>query len=124
MYFETFHNIVNCIKDQFNQRDYQIYVHLQQILIKGFKEQDWKDDFHIVMQNYGVNEFDIPLLKTQLLLLPEIAKFYGLNSRMQLSEMIALFQKLDTIKEMLVPEVIKLVKSILVMPASCTVSKR
>ena len=58
-----------------------------------------------------------------LLLLPEIAKFYGLNSRMQLSEMIALFQKLDTIKEMLVAEVIKLVKSILVMPASNAVSK-
>ena len=42
---------------------------------------------------------------------------------MQLSEMIALFQKLDTIKEMLVAEVIKLVKSILVMPASNAVSK-
>ena len=58
-----------------------------------------------------------------LLLLPEIAKFYGLESRMQLSEMIALFQKLDTIKEMLVAEVIKLVKSILVMPASNAVSE-
>ena len=43
---------------------------------------------------------------------------------MQLSEMIALFQKLDTIKEMLVAEVIKLVKSILVMPALNSVSKR
>ena len=79
MYFETFHNIVNCIKDQFNQRDYQIYVHLQQILIKDFKEQDWKDDFHI--QNYGVNEFDVPSLKTQLLLLPEIATFYGFDQQ-------------------------------------------
>ena len=59
-----------------------------------------------------------------LLLLREIAKFYGLDSRMQLSEMIALFQKLDTIKEMLVAEVIKLVKSILVMPASNAVSMR
>ena len=43
---------------------------------------------------------------------------------MQLSEMIALFQKLGTIKEILVAEVIKLVKSILVMPVSCTVSER
>ena len=59
-----------------------------------------------------------------LLLLREIAKFYGLDSRMQLSEMIALFQKLGTIKEILVAEVIKLVKSILVMPVSCTVSER
>ena len=61
----------------------------------------------IVIQNYGANEFDVPWLKTQVLLLLEIAKFYGLDSRMQLSEMIALFQKLDAIKKMLVAEVIK-----------------
>ena len=59
------------------------------------------------IQNYGANEFDVPWLKTQLLLLLEIGKFYGLDSTMQLSEMIALFQKLDTIQKMLVAEVIK-----------------
>ena len=51
-----------------------------------------------VIQNYGVNKFDVPSLKTQLLLLLEIVKFYGLDSRMLPSVMIALFQKLDTIK--------------------------
>ena len=77
-------------------------MHLQEIFKKAFKEQDWKDDLQIVIQNYGVNEFDVPLLKaqfpslkTQLLLLFETAKFYGLESRMQLSEMIASFQKVD-----------------------------
>ena len=69
---------------------------------------------HILIQNYGVKEFEVPLLKTQLLLLPEIAK--SLNSRMQLLEMIALFQKLDT-KKILVAEVVKLVKLILLIPA-------
>ena len=97
LYFETLDNIINCIKNHFNQTDYQTYAHLQEILIKAFKEQDWEDDFQIVIQNYGANEFDVPSLKTQLLLLPEIAKFYGLNSRMKLLKMIALFQKLDTI---------------------------
>ena len=63
----------------------------------------------IVIQNYVVNEFIVPSLKTELLLLPEIAKSYGLGSRMQLSERIALLQKLDTIKKMLVIKVIKLV---------------
>ena len=43
---------------------------------------------------------------------------------MQLSEMIPLFKKLDTIKRMLVAEVIKLVKLILIMPASNDVSDR
>ena len=37
----------------------QIYVHLQEILIKAFKEQDWENDLQIVIQNYGVNEFDV-----------------------------------------------------------------
>ena len=62
--------------------DYQVHVHLQETLIKAFTEQDWENDLHIVIQNCGANEFDVPLLKTQLLLLPEIAKFYGLGSRM------------------------------------------
>ena len=43
---------------------------------------------------------------------------------MQLLEVIALFQKLDTINKMLVAEVIKLVKLTLVMPASNAVSER
>ena len=94
---------------------------LQEILIKVFKEQDWENDLQIV---YGVNEFDVYSLKIQLLLLPEIAKSYGLDSRMQLSEMIALFQKLETIKRMLVAEVIHLVKLIFVMPATKAVSER
>ena len=77
-------------------------MHLQEISKKVFKEEDWEGDLQIVIQNYGANEFDVPWLKTQVLLLLEIAKFYGLDSRMQLSEMIALFQKLDAIKKMLV----------------------
>ena len=28
MYFETFDDIINCIKDRFNQTDYEIYVPL------------------------------------------------------------------------------------------------
>ena len=84
-------------------------MHLQKILIKVLQEQDWEDDLQIVIQNYVVSEFIVPSLKTELLLLPEIAKSYGLGSRMQLSERIALLQKLDTIKKMLVIEVIKLV---------------
>ena len=77
-----------------------------------------------LLPNYSVNDFDVPSLKTQLLFLPEIAQFYGLNSRMQLLEMVALFQKLDTIKRMLVADVIKLVKLILVIPAANAVSER
>ena len=43
-----------------------------------------KNDLQIFTQNYGVNEFDVPLLKTPLLLFPEIAKFCGFVSRIQL----------------------------------------
>ena len=55
-----------------------------------------------------------------MLLLPEIAKFYGLDSRMQVSEVIALFKKLDIIKRLLVAEVIKLVN----FPAINAVNER
>ena len=123
MYFENFENIINCIKDSFNETDYRIYLHLKEILVKALKEQIREDDLQIVIQNYGVNEFDVLSLKALLLFLPETAEFYGLGSRMQLSGMIALFKKLDTIKRMLVAEVIKLVKLVLIMPATNTVSE-
>ena len=76
------------------------------------------------MQNYGVNDFNVSSLKGQLLFLSETTTFYSLDSRMQLSEMIALFKKLDTIKRMLVVEVTKLLKFILVMPVTNSVSER
>ena len=57
-------------------------MHFQEIVIKCFKEQDWDDDLQIVIQNYGIDEFDVASLKAQLLFLPETAKFYGLDSRM------------------------------------------
>ena len=68
--FETFDNITNCIKDRFNQTDYQIYVHLQEILIKAFKEKTWKNNLQMVIQICGVNDFDVPSLKAQLLFSP------------------------------------------------------
>ena len=124
LYFETFDNIKNCIKYCFNQTDYQIYAHLQEILIKAFKEQDWEDNLQIVIQKYSVNEFAAPSLKAQLLFLHAIGKFYGLNSRMQLSGIIASFKKLNIFKRMLVAEVIKLVKLILIKPATDAVSEK
>ena len=54
-------------------------------------ERDWEVNLHIVIPNYGVKEFDVPLLKTRLRLLPEIAKLNGPDIRMQLLERISLF---------------------------------
>ena len=55
MFLNLNDNIINCIKDRFNQTDYQLYVILQEILIKAFKEKDWEDDLQMVIQNYGVS---------------------------------------------------------------------
>lgn len=38
LYFEIIYNIINCIRDRFSQKNYQIYVHLQEIFVKAFKE--------------------------------------------------------------------------------------
>ena len=78
----------------------------------------------IVIQNYGVSESNVPQLKAQFLFLPETAKFCSLDSKMQFSKIIALFKKLDTIKRILVAEVSKLVKLLLIMPTKNAVSER
>ena len=74
-------------------------MNLPKILIKAFNKKDWEADLHIIKQNYDVNEFEVPSLKAQLLLLPNIAKLYGRDSRMQFSEMTALFKKLDILRK-------------------------
>ena len=74
-------------------------MNLPKILIKAFNKKDWEADLHIIKQNYDVNEFEVPSLKAQLLLLPNIAKLYSLDSRMQLSEMTALVKKLDILRK-------------------------
>ena len=104
LYFKTFDNIMNCIKSSFNQKGYQIYVHFQEFQIKAFKDHNWGVDFQVVIQNYGVNKIDVTSLKTHLLHLPKIGKFYGFDHRMQLLYIIALFQKLGSGKKMLIAE--------------------
>ena len=94
-------------------------MHLQEIFIKAFKKRNREDDLQMVMQNYGLNEIDVPSSKYQLLPLP---KRWG--NRMQLSQMIVLFQKPNTIMRMLVTEVIELVKLMLIMLATNAVSER
>ena len=54
LYFETFDNIINYIRDRFNQANYQICVHLQEIFIKPFNKQDGEGDLQTVIQNYRV----------------------------------------------------------------------
>ena len=36
LYFVTFDNVINCIKYRFNQTDYQIYVHHQDVSERSF----------------------------------------------------------------------------------------
>ena len=47
----------------------------------------------IVIQSYGVKEFDVSSLKSQLLFIPQTAKFYGLDSRIEFPEKISLYIK-------------------------------
>ena len=49
-------------------------MNLPKILIKAFSKKDWEADLHIIKQNCDVNEFEVPSLKAQLLLFPNIAK--------------------------------------------------
>ena len=63
-------------------------------------------------------------MKTQFLHLPEVGKLYVLDHRTQLSGVISLFQKLDPGKKMLIEEVLRLAKFILVIAATNALSER
>ena len=124
IHFETFDCIINCIERRFDQSDFKIYVHLQELIVKAIKGEGWDEEVKVVTDFFGL-DFDETSLKVQLELLPEIAKSLGYNNRsFSISDVISLFQALDSATKTLISEVVKVARLLLVMPATNAVSER
>ena len=53
IYFEVYDATVNCIKQRFDHKDYRIYIHLQETLLKTFTSGDWQKHLDEVCDFYG-----------------------------------------------------------------------
>ena len=123
-YFPAIDNVTETIKNRFDQPYYQMYIHIEQTLLKGAVELD--ADQHInMLQTICKDEFDYMQLKSQLLVLSSSLKL-KLQSNMQLTikGLIRHIQELNPGKKTLLSQVFQLAQYSLVMPASNAESER
>jgi hypothetical protein len=77
------------------------------------------------MNVYGDTDLTRYKLKTQLLLLPQIAESMEFdNARFDVNDLVKFFQSLDNARKLLLSEIYTLGKLLLVMPATNAVSER
>lgn len=52
LYYEALDNTVNCLIQRFDQPGYKIYSNLEQLLIKAGKQQEFEEEFQVVIDFY------------------------------------------------------------------------
>ena len=119
-YFEALDHVLNCIKERFDQEDYQRYATLQELLLNAARKQPYDAQFNEVIKFYK-DDFDALLLKSQLKIfkedVPEITE-------VNMSDIVDHLRSMHVGKRALLSEVFRLVKLILVCPATNATSER
>ena len=119
-YFAAIDNIPETIKNRFDQPDYQMYIHMEQTLLKGAVELDV--DQHInMLQTIYKDEFDY-ITTTYIIFKPKIE--IQSNMLLIMKGIIRHMQELNPGKKALLTQVFQLAQYCLVMPASNTVSEQ
>jgi Domain of unknown function (DUF4371)/hAT family C-terminal dimerisation region len=124
LYFNSIDTVVNCIEDRFNQRDYKIYAHLEDLLIKAGNGKDYDEELDTVLAFYG-NDFDAHMLRAQLQSLHTL-----MTERGSAQEAVNFTSILEMIKSMpqpmrsLMSEVSTVITLLLTAPATNAVSER
>ena len=120
IYFEALDLITACIEDRFNQPGYKTYGKVQALLLKAAASAPYEEELHFVLSFYG-SDFDSLLLPTHLEI---FSQSFPTHSNVVVSEILAFFQQCSLGQLELMSQVSKLVKLLLVMPATNASSER
>ena len=119
-FFEALDLVINCIEDRFNQKDYHMYATCERLIIKAVKKEDFSDEISEVTDFYN-DDFNAHMIKIQLQLLPPVmTDNININSFKEIRNQVKL---LSSAKKALICDVIKLLKFLVVMPATNAVVK-
>ena len=106
----------------FSPRDYAIYANLEEVLCKAYSKQDFSSELDEVCKFFS-GDFNRSLLETQLQLLG-CMEINSSASTICFRDIHRHFQALPQSEVMLLSEVAKLIKFVLLMPATNAVSER
>ena len=71
IYFDTLGNIINAIKDRFDEPGYQIFSDVEQLLLKAISKESYGDELRRISERHS-GDFDLLLISSELDLLPTI----------------------------------------------------
>ena len=122
IYYEAIDTVVVAIENRFMQKDFSIYGKLEQLLLQATKKEDYTDTLKDVTDFYR-GDFNRYELATQL------EAFSAMNiekngNSITFHDIHKHFKILDHNQHLLMPQVVKVVKLVLLMPATNAVSER
>ena len=120
IYFEALDLAISGIEDRFNQPGYQTYANVQALLLKAAGVQPYQEELQFVLDFYGT-DFDYLLLPAHLEIFSN--SFPG-EGKIFLSDILKFFRICIPGQLGLMSQVSKLVRLMLVMPATNAESER
>lgn len=120
IFFEIFGLSIGCLKDRFEQEDLEHYTNLQDLLMLAAENLDYDEKLEQVLEFYK-DDFDEDNLRAQL---QSFKSMFKKKDNLVFGDIIDYFKKLEPQILSLLSEVCKIVKLILVLPASNAESER
>ncbi|XP_066914540.1 zinc finger MYM-type protein 1-like [Clytia hemisphaerica] len=119
-FYDAYDYTIEGIKARFEQEDYQRYSKVQQLILKAVNGKEYQEELAFVTTFYK-DDFKKSLLETQLSLLPVSLES---SRKINISDVLKKFRSLSQARKTLLSEVIRVVKLLLVMPATNAISER
>ena len=122
IYFDAIEGLIKCIKDRFNQESYQIFIHLENLILKAAKNEPFEEDLEATLKFYG-KDFNAEMLRVQL---NDFSQNYSKipNADKSFQGIVQYFKSLEPGMVSYYSEIYKLLELILVIPASNASSER
>ena len=124
VYFEALDLVVNCVKTRFDQPGYRVLRNVEDLLVKAVRSEfeAYQDEFAFVTNFYG-EDLDAAVLKVQLeTLRTEFERSKSLSA--SLSSIFDYFRELQPAMRTIYSQIVRLIKLLIVMPATNATSER
>ena len=120
IYFEAVDLITSCVSNRFDQPSYKTYAKVQNILLKAATSQPYEEELRFIVSFYGsdINSF---LLSTHLDI---FSQNFEQATKVTFPDVVDFFRNCSAAQVSLMSEVSKLVRLLLVMPATNAQSER
>ena len=121
-YYAALDSVITCIKERFEQKDYEMYATLEQLLIKAILGESFEEELQKVIGFYH-DDFNDDILRVQLRTLPAVIG-QGEGSVNTFHDIRMLVKQLKKPIRNLISEVVTMIKLVIVLPATNAVSER